>query len=254
MNFSDLLIIYLACGAPFAVYYFLQNRKFLSFEKLWLRIFFVFVCWIPFAFQLTKINKTFESKSDNNYSADSNLEKNLYSIQKQFEEILLAGNFNISIYELREVLERYVGLTKSLQNYNGKKNESVKELFRTSGNNDLEISGICLQRRNCERLLFHHTQARRDFLKIVILLSEFNSLRKKLGASAGEFVTLLKDREAQAELETVFNKNSQTLVKNTVKHSEKDLWTTETQKPLPLNSIPTHLQTMAVTTKLHGKD
>jgi hypothetical protein len=37
MNLIDFFIIYLACGAPFGVYYFLQHRGGLDSRLLWLK-------------------------------------------------------------------------------------------------------------------------------------------------------------------------------------------------------------------------
>ena len=52
MNWNDLIIIYLACGAPFAVYYYLQNRNLNEKNYLYLKTLFRFLVWIPDAFRL----------------------------------------------------------------------------------------------------------------------------------------------------------------------------------------------------------
>lgn len=252
MKFSDLLIIYLASGSPFAVYFFLQSRKVLTPFKLWIKTFFVFIGWILFALNFIKIYKSSAKSEVLVYKND--IEKKLFSAQKEFEAILLENKSNVSIYEFREVLERYVGLTLALQNENAELNESMREFSRVSGNKNPEISAVCFQRRNRERLFFHHTGARRDFLKIVTLLSEFNSTENKFRVLASEFVKLLNDSAALTELEIIWRASSQIDDINTVKYSEKDLWKTETHKPLPVNHISTHLQSMNLTTNFRSKD
>lgn len=250
MNLTDFLIIYLACGAPFGVYYFLQNRRRKQSSLFWIKTIFAFVLWLPFALQL--LLKKFNS--DRSQFLTINKERSIFSIQKKIEAILLETDSQISIYNFREVFERYIGLTSAIRDENNKPSDAQKEIFRISKNSNIELAAICQHRRNRERLFFHHTLARQDFLSIIAKMFESISDKKKIGNLSVEFVKLLNDSEAENALEKIFTTASQTAKDSTVKHLEKDLWNPELQKPLPVNPISTRFQTMTARTNLHSKD
>jgi hypothetical protein len=250
MNQTDLIIIYLACGAPFGVYYFLQNRRQKQTTLFWLKTTLAFILWLPLAARLFWNKFSFERSQ----FLTVNKEKSIFSIQKQIEAILLETDSLISIYNFREVFERYAGLTAANFDRSDNITDAEKEIFRISKNSDIELAAICQYRRNRKKLFFHHTLARQDFLNIIAKLSELSSDKKKLGNLSVEFVKLLNDIEAENALEKIFTTASQTDKDFAVKHLEKDLWNPEIQKPLPINPIPTRFQTMSATTNLRSKD
>ena len=245
MNLTDYLIIYLACGAPFGVYYFLQNRAKLVSSKLWLNTLINFAFWIPLAARLLRENKLLNKSANLKFKADVALdatqELKVSLIQKQFENFLQESSLKISIYEFRETIDRYIGLTLANQSRNETLSITEKEFFRISENKNVELAAICLYRRNQKRLCFHQTGARQDFLHIIKELSEANSDKKKVGNLAIDFVKILNDVEANILLEKMFMKTSQTDKYFVVKKLEKDLWKTEIHRPLPTNQISNHL-------------
>lgn len=250
MNLTDFLIIYLACGAPFGVYYFLQNRRRKQSNLFWIKTIFAFVLWLPFALQLL-----FEKfNSDHSQFLAISKERSIFSTQKRIEAILLETDSRISIYNFREIFERYIGLTLGIRNENDKPGDAEKEIFRISKNFNIELAAICQHRRNRKRLFFHHTLARQDFLSIIAKMSESISDKKNIGNLSVEFVKLLNDSEAENALEKIFASVSQTAKDSAVKYLEKDLWNPERQKPLPINPISTRFQTMTATTNLRSKD
>lgn len=251
MNLTDYLIIYLACGAPFSVYYFLQNRTKSVSSKLWLNTLITFAFWIPIAARLLRENKIFS----NSVSAEAIQEKKLNLIQKQLEKCLQESSLKISIYEFRETIDRYIGLTLANQIHGEKISVAEKEIFRISENENVELAAICLSRRNQKRLSFHQTGAQQDFLHIINKLSEFSERKEIIGNLAVGFVKTLNDLEAKNQLEKMFMETSQTDKYFAVKQLEKDLWNTEIHKPLPTNPISTRFRTMTATTNsLRGKD
>lgn len=255
MNFTDFLIIYLACGAPFAVYYFLRNREIRALNRLWLETFLIFIFWIPSAFSLLRNKKTYRAKFSfaNPFSVESLYQK-LSLIQKQLEEILKQSNFNISVFEFREIIERYVGLTLAKQSYDQRETFAEKEFYRVCESENAELAAVCLHRRNRKRLFFHQTLAGRDFYTFIVKLSDIDSQRKKLGVLSIEFVTLLNDLDILAGLEEVFGETSQSEEDNAVPLLERDLWNTETQKPSSNSLISTRPQILTATTNSRGKD
>lgn len=241
MNSTDFLIIYFACGAPFAVYYFLQNRYDDSTVLFWLKNVLVFLFWVPFAASLLMQSQGrdgfFDLKalgSFFNFNKDSNTEK-LFESQKQIENILLESDLEISIFDFRETAERYAGLTIAAKS----EGDSGREIFRVAKNNNVELGTICLQRRNRSKLLRHQTAARRDFLELVEHLSDSISNTELLQRPALEVVRMLNDEVARESLEKMFAGNLQTGKLSNVEYLEKDLWKPQEHKPLRTKTVST---------------
>jgi hypothetical protein len=257
MNLIDLLIIYLACGAPFGVYYFLNNRTLTDTRLLEFKTSLVFLFWMPFALILLTRNVKFRLPVldfGETHLVDSPQEKDIAPVQKEMEKILLASNLEISIYEFRETVGRYAGLTLAAQIDAAKISEHEREVFRVSEKNNTELGSICLNRRNRKRLFFHQNEARRDFLYLIGQLFEFNSGEPKLEFLSIKFVRLLKDTEAENNLEKIFAHSKQTQTRLSVKKSEKDLWKPEKHRPSPTQPISPRLQTLNQTMNLRRKD
>lgn len=238
MNAIDFSIIYFACGAPLAAYYFLNSRTENKTFLFWLKIFSVFFFWLPFAVSLLRNRRhlfsafrIFEAPAN-----DATIER-ISRQQKRIEKILLKSDLEISIFDLRETVERYAGLSLAVKNESG--GESEKEIFRAAESQNVELGAICLYRRNRSRLVRHQTEARRDFLQLVRQLLDARSDVKVLENSALEIVELLEDRTARQNLEKMFAASLQTGKINSVEQTEKDLWKPQEHKPLRTETIST---------------
>jgi len=257
MNPIDIFIIYLACGAPFAVYYFLHNPAQVRPGLLWLKTIFVFFLWMPFAVSLLRQNKNLKIASlrfAKTAAAKTERTEILHSIQKQIEKILLESDLKISIYEFREILERYVWLTLANQNAAAQTVRREAEIYLVAQTKNVELASICFNRRNRKRLSFHQTEARKDFLRLIEKLSEVVSDPNKLADSSRKIVQILNDWEAREQFENNFAAR-QTDWRQSVKQSEKDLWKPEEiRKPQPAKSVPIYLPSIGATTNLHRKD
>ena len=258
MNLIDFIIIYLACGAPFGVYYFLQNRNEAGSPIIWLKIFLTFFFWIPFAFlfirQFLASNENLHSNYYLTSAFEAKDESNIYLIQKEFEKKFSESRPEFSLFEFRETFERYVGLTLANRKGSTKVSEREKEIFRIAKNSNVELAANCLHRRNRKLLAFHQTKARQDFLQTIRKLSGSVSDKKNLEYLAIEFVRLLKDKQAQDSLEKIFAANLQTDIPPSVLQREKDLWNPQEQKLLRAQPNSTHFQAMTTTTALRRKD
>jgi hypothetical protein len=260
MNLYDFLIIYLACGAPLGVYYFLQNRKSPKTEQLWLKTLLNFIFWLPNAYRLLRQSEPLRNFFNNIFGGknalDANIEKRIHPVQKRLEKIFLESKLKLSIYEVREILDRYVGLTLECQfeQTNSQTARTENEIFQISAHKNANLAEICLQRRNRKRLSFHQTEARRDFLNLLSQLSEFDSENEQLKMAASEFVTLLKDEQARDAIEKMFGRETQTAEAPSVKNAETAIWKSETQKPLLTKPISTRLKAMTAATSLRAKD
>ena len=251
MNFIDLLIIYLACGAPFGVYYFLHRYKEENSVRLWLKTLFVSLFWIYFAviFFIDKFKNRFSFVKSIN-------EKRLLINQKRLEETLQKSSLNISLFDFRETLERYIGLTLAVKNELPEIARSEKEIFRISRAKNTELAAICIRRRNRKRLFTHHSQAREDFLAIIGKLFYSVSDKTALEAAAYEFVDLLSDSEARQKLKEKFAAGLQTEGISAVRLAENNLWKPVVQEPLQSKQVLTHFQTplSATAANLRKKD
>jgi hypothetical protein len=246
INISDLLIIYLACGAPCGVYFFLQNRKKLSSKKLWLKSFLTVFVWIPYAFNLLHDFATNKSRASQLNEFQS-LNKRISKIQKLLLELNFDSSSKMSLFEFREVLERYAGLTMAVNFADMSPNQAEKEVFRVAMRQNIALGANCLHRRNRQRLLFHQTLARRDFLQILAELKLFVSEKEKLRDLAIEFVEMLKDFQAQESLVEIFNQTLQSSGDFNVQSLENEVWKSKEHKPLPASQMPNHLQALTAT-------
>ena len=210
MNSFDYLVIYLSCGAPLGVLYFLQNRREQnSSRRLLFGTLFTFVCWVPFGFRLLPGRKAVEKfiADKKIFSNSAKVQNDFFSFQKQFEETLQMSVPSISIFEFREVFERYVGLTIAKDCKNIQTTEPEKEFFRIAADKNVDIGAVCLKRRNLRRLNVHQVQARQDFLQIISQLAKFAFDEKEFVKSVFDFFRILKDTEAQSALDLTLPDN-----------------------------------------------
>jgi hypothetical protein len=246
MNLIDFLIIYLACGAPFGVYFFLQNRKKFSVRKLWLKSFLTVFVWIPYAFNLLHhfTTKKIQTRQKREKAL---LDERLAGIQKLILDLHFESSSKISSFEIREVFERYAGLTMVCNFENNAPSQTEKEIFRISLRQNPELGASCLHRRNRERLLLHQIQARKDFLQIIreLMISVFDT--DELRNLVIEFVETIGDFEAQNLVKESLLGTLQNDSNSNVQQLENEVWKSNEHKPLPIKTTPVHLQVLTAT-------
>lgn len=259
MNFIDFLIIYFAVGAPLGVYYFFQKTDDRNSRIYLLRVFFAFVFWIPAAIQLflQKIESKafFKNKFEKNSFSDARRVENLNECQKKLEELFFNCRPEISLFDLRETIERFVGLTVSSQNVGNKPNAAEENILRAANSANISISAECLRRRNLNRLFYHQKLARQDFLQLISKILAFPSIQKELKAASFEFAELLNDEQTKTALVQMFEKNSQIESYYASKYSEKDLWNSkQPELAPPSRQISLRIQTMIAPARSRSKD
>ncbi len=188
-----------------------------------------------------KLKGVFKIKFEKKLLSDRLMEKNISQHQKWLENFLYASNLEISIYEFREIIERFIGLTLAIQNEGEIINQTEGNIFRAANCEKIELSAKCLNRRNRKRLFYHQNLARQDFLHLIARLFAFRSNQKELKVLAIEFVSLLNEQKAKAALEQFFIETLPTEKNFPLKNQEKDLWNKEVRKPMPAEQIPFHL-------------
>ena len=226
MTLLDALIIYFACGAPLGAYYFIKNRH--DKSALWLKTILVTILWIPFSAKLlhrkfwTKVEKR---KKDNDHSINSQDIQLLAILKSDLEQFVPKEQSNISLFDFREMIERYAGLTIAIQSNNGLSVNHQHEIFRISQSNNIELSSLCFNRRNRQKLLVHQTQARMDFIETMKNLSVVYKGNENLDEYAIRFVSYLKDKETKNLFDNKSFSHPPKGKCTAVGFSGEDLWT-----------------------------
>ncbi|MDQ2746655.1 MAG: hypothetical protein M3T96_05285 [Acidobacteriota bacterium] len=249
MNAIDFFTIYFAVGAPFAVYYFLQNRRDAAVYVL-LKTAFVFLFWLVFAVSLLRRDKNhrrFRLDFLSRFPRPRQSAEEISTRQKQIENLLIKSGLHISVFDFRETAERYAGLTAAFRS--DAKTDFGREIFLAARQKSDQLGAICLRRRNRNKLARHQIEARFDFLKIVEQLSDLMTDAETLQCPATEIAKILKDEAALSSLEKIFAKKRQIEETSRVEYTEKDLWNTPERKPPLAETISTRLQTAAKTTE-----
>lgn len=221
MKLSDFLIIYLASGAPFGMYFFLLNRKKYNSVQICLRSALAALAWIPYALRLLHdfITKNFFEKTTKTDST----ERKLDALEKRLSQILLESGAPVSLFEFRETVERYAGLTLACRNADQSRTfPAGVELYRIALRGNVALAAKCLDRRNRRRLEAHQISAREDFLQAVTVLKNHLSDPEILCAATAEFADVLGDFQAQCALGEIFEKPPQSLDSSSVRQLENE--------------------------------
>ncbi len=222
MSFSEIIIMYLTFGAPFGVYHYLQNRS--SHFRVSNAFFSIAVAtiWIGYAVKMARDtifipNDEFDTVLFSDSQISDNLERSQKDLFRALGEVKIQNpaTTNFSVFELRETLERFVGLTLELKNValNSKPTAPELEVFKIVGRTtDSEIGGICIHRRNVIRLRAHREKAREDFLATTVSLyvdiltkNPKNETLERFRDSSIQIADELDDHQTARQLEQKFN-------------------------------------------------
>lgn len=246
MKLSDFLIIYLSCGAPLAVYFFLRNRNPYNFFRHALKSLVVALVWIPYAFLLLHgfITKNFPPGK----TEFDTVECDLTAAEKQLSQLLIESGAPLSLFDFREAVERYAGLTLARRNAAGNfPARRNAELFQIANLENAELGTRCLVRRNRRRLDAHQSLARDDFLRIVAQIKSFTSDAGKLELLSFRFAELLKDGKAEQSLSKIFGKITASAFDFRVQDAESKIWNPEENKSSSGSRKFTRLQALTAT-------
>lgn len=245
MNFYDFIIIYLACGAPFGVFYFVNHRN--QESRVLIRTFLITIFWIPFAFGVLK--KAISSKTPHTALSKQEILKDeeINEAKKNLERVFLKRDSTLSIFELREVFERYIGLTLAQENQETEAAENSL-VFKAAGNQNFELASKCHQRRNRKLLSFHQTLAGQDFLNLISdFVSHFPN-DEDIENFSLKMANILEDKKMEKKLRNLFKGRQQSAESERVLKTEKEKWTTDLQKQSPVNSLQASMnQTVKIT-------
>ncbi len=159
MNLTDLIIIYLACGAPFGVYQ-ITKRQDVGSSAGWISISSSFLLW-PAAAASLVIGRIFFNSGQTELDRRTRIEK----IRIEIENAAFSGDAVSAVFEFREIFYRFIGLSEAA--YTMPAGKSVNEIFKISGHKNAVLASRCLSRRSIERLAFHQDKAQDEFVELV---------------------------------------------------------------------------------------
>lgn len=182
MELSELIVIYLACGAPFAVHYATSRRPERSVTKL-INLVLALLAWPVFAVRLVIERIRYHALAG---------ERRIEGLRAEIEETAFPSNDMQSVFEFRETFYRYVGLARAL---NEKASEEFgNDLFETVGHPNDILAARCLARKNRSRLERHRNDARVDFLATIADLSAASAKRDRILGLAAALTEQVGDR------------------------------------------------------------
>lgn len=257
MNLIELLTIYLTIGAPFGVYFYLKNRGNLTRAALIAQTIGAVLGWFYYAFRLLDQRLKTVNFAGSKTDAGNQREKQIEIVNRQLQKAFIGLTVNsqaYSIFEFREVLDRYIGLSLATQNSaaDDPAGEHELELFRLAGHakKELKLAGQIMHRKNYLRLKTHQIAARLDFLKISrrlyeqILFPGENSNGKidewrSYQFEALRLTNLLDDSDAERDLRQL-NIEEEIILNG---NQEDELWKTISENSINLNTRTAAAQT-----------
>ncbi len=199
MNLADFIIIYLAFGAPLAVYKFLQSRDVEMRRRIAISIFRL-LFWIPAAVRLMHHSIT-NAYSKGRFVSKENLDSSDVRLaelrEKVRTELAQPDRRLFTAHEVREVLDRYIGLTRAADASIPQVIDASLDLFEAAGRPDDKLAAICLMRRNRRQIERHHIKARRSFLTLFERSVTEDAARAQRAVQLGlELASQLDDQKA----------------------------------------------------------
>src|SRR3954447_15397451 len=156
MNFANFVIVYVACGMPFAVYRFVLSSNDTAGTAL--RSFSAALLW-PIDGGKAAIKRL--------RSASRSLARpRIDNIRFEMEEFLAQTSPNLRRFEFREVFDRYAGLAGSA---GANASTGYSELYRICGEGLPPAAAACLDRTFRARIDGHTAAARRELVEYLAL-------------------------------------------------------------------------------------
>jgi len=183
VNILDLAIIYLACGAPFAVNYSFRADDTFGFVEL-VKSFGVGVAWPYFALMMLYTSITAPKK----HSADELAARRVIeSVRHKLESHIASSMRPNEIFEFRDAVMRYAGLKVAEQMPTG--NAPEMEFIAITYPQPNAAAAAIFERKHKARIEFHSYLAGCEFVDTINALSH----HKGLAAAAAQIAEDLDD-------------------------------------------------------------
>jgi hypothetical protein len=167
MNLSEILIVYLAFGAPFAVHNYLASAVMQPARRLAGSVVTLFF-WFPLAVRLVR-RHLLHAYSGRDFVSEKILDAEntrLTVLSEAAVAELVNFNNDHSVHQIREVIARYVGLSLISRHSEAISRPEDSDLLRAAGREDPELGMICLLRKQQRHLERHLDQARRSWVSL----------------------------------------------------------------------------------------
>lgn len=156
MNFVDLLIVYLACGSPFAVYQ-ATTRENGPQSRRFARIAFSLFLWPVIAAGSVK------ARLQRAFSGGLTV-KDLENIRNEIEEVLFPDGSSSNVFEFRDSFYRFAGLEQASTEV---PSNASFEIFKVSKHPNAALASRVLGRKNSKRIEAHKLRAREEFSDVL---------------------------------------------------------------------------------------
>jgi hypothetical protein len=196
MHFAELIIIYLAYGAPFGVYDLSCSRKKPSLADLHLTA-AKFIFWPVLVGSWVRTWFLRGRRRELGH-----LENDIEVLREQLERTAFCDGSAETILGFREVYARYTGLTLFLQS--GLDRQYLHPIFEFRQDAETKAAAACLYRRDRGKVALHQRQARAEFLDLMGRLSGAPPENDDLILGAVEVATLLQDPACTNALYSLF--------------------------------------------------
>ncbi len=190
MSLVELIIIYLACGAPFAVFHATSLRS--DSRSRWLVFLASLIGWPVFAAMLVTRRVRIPVAVP-----DAEIEQ----LRVKMESAAFPDNEIQGVFDFRETFYRFVGLSNAVNE--PEPDRPGADLFEIGGGGG-QTPARCLARRNRIRLHRHYLKARREFMSSLAQRADEN-----LSSLASELAVHLGDPLERGELSRSTNVQSE---------------------------------------------
>jgi hypothetical protein len=205
MHFAELIIIYLAYGAPFGVYDLSCSRKKPNAGDMHL-IAAKFVFWPVLVGSW--IRRWFLRGRGSGFRQ---LENEIEILREQLERTAFGDRSAAAILGFREVYARYIGLSLFL--LSDADRQGVHPILEFGHDPETKAAAACIYRRDREKVALHQRQARAEFLDIIRQLSGGLPENDDLILISVEVATLIQDRDCTQGLYSLLPDNGVTTMR-----------------------------------------
>ena len=188
MSWLDLAVIYLACGAPFAVFRLTERTA--KSRLPGLRAVSALLLWPAVLWRHVR-----------NAGADRQRPDNVLDLLRRRIEAELANTCDATgIFHFREVFSRYSGLVAAAAS----DAEPDNEIYELSRHPSRALANVCLARRQKRVLARHLAHARVEFAEIVAIPNSqlLSDLVLELAEYLDDAVLTLRSEEHTSELQS----------------------------------------------------
>jgi hypothetical protein len=175
-----------------------------------------FLFWIPAAASIGRLYLSNAYLGDAFVSpVDSDSSEILISdLRESVRSELVRLGAGVGMHDARETVDRYVGLASAVRSGTDLGGTAHENLLEAAGHEDFDLGVRCINIRNRRRLERHHTQSRKELLKLFAEASDAYECRAalksalKLARQLGDFEMFEGLRELMVSKAVVWNSKS----------------------------------------------